>query len=263
MFFNSHLLNFQHTTVAFGTKKTKQMEEKQSGEVQQTQKSQNQVPTEDIIDVEDEVQPTEKSSQYSPSQNNKKPLLEEVTLVETQKGKNAGGTKRWKCNHCNKAYSSSYTRMHHHFFGAPVGVKAEIGRCTTMLANRTLLQQLRKKVEDAEHTGISPSLTRSIVHSKIPATSKNPIEKAFGAVERHDVDIAIVRFLCANGVPFNVLRSPEMALMTRGINNAPKDYKHPSADRARTSLLDDCKRDIERECAPVSDTWLSQGTSIV
>ncbi|KAL6511650.1 hypothetical protein OROGR_021247 [Orobanche gracilis] len=162
-----------------------------------------------------------------------------------------------------KSYSSSYTRIHHHFFGPPVGIKAEIGRCTSMLANRTLLQQIRKKVQDAEKIGISPSLTRSTVNKKFPATSSNPIEKAFGVVERHDVDIAIERFLCANGIPFNVLRSPEMASMTSAIKNAPKDYKHPSADRARTSLLDDCKREFEKECVSVSDTWSTQGTSIV
>lgn len=248
--------------MAFGKKNTRQIQESQSAEGSQTQ---NQASNEDFIDLEDETQPKENTSQdqESHSQINKKPLLEEVTMIEAQKGKNAGGTKRWKCNHCKKSYSSSYTRIHHHFFGPPVGVKAEIGRCMVMLANRTLLQQLRKKVQEAEKAGISPSLIRSTVSSKLSGTSSNPIEKAFGVVERHDVDVAIVRFLCANGIPFNVLRSPEMALMTNAIKNAPKDYKHPSADRARTSLLDDCKRDIERECAPVSDTWLTQGTSIV
>lgn len=245
--------------MAFGKKVIQQREETQSAEVQQTQ---NQAPSQDYIDVEEEIQPKDNPSQESGSQDNKKPLLHEVTIIQTQKGKNAGGTKRWKCNHCNRTYSSSYTRIHHHFFGPPVGVKAEIGRCTTMLANRTLLQQLRKKVEEAEKTGISPSLTRSSVYNKLPPTS-NPIEKAFRVWERHEVDMAVERFLCANGIPFNVLRSPEMGVMTTAMKNAPKDYKHPSADRARTSLLDDCKRDVEKECAPVSDTWLTQGTSIV
>ncbi|XP_017246829.1 uncharacterized protein LOC108218414 [Daucus carota subsp. sativus] len=35
--------------------------------------------------------------------------------------------------------------------------------------------------------------------------------------------------------------------MTTTLKNAPNDYKHPSADRARTSLLDDCKRKIEKD----------------
>ncbi|KAL6550554.1 hypothetical protein OROMI_021042 [Orobanche minor] len=247
--------------MAFGRNINRQREGSSSGEVQQTQ---NQAPNEDFIDLEDENQPKENNTnQGSHSQVNKKPLLDEVTMIDAQKGKNAGGTKRWRCNHCYKSYSSSYTRIHHHFFGPPAGVKAEIGRCTTMLTNRRLLQELNKKVQEAEKTGISPSLTRSTVNSKNLGTSKNPIEKAFGIVERHDVDIAIVRFLCANGIPFNVLRSPEMAAMTNALKNAPKDYKPPSADRARTSLLDDLKREVERECTPISDTWSTQGTSII
>ncbi|KAL8156124.1 hypothetical protein AgCh_001280 [Apium graveolens] len=246
--------------MAFGKKNTRQRDETQSTEWEQ---SQNQASNEDFIDLEVETQPLENTSEENHSQIHKKPLLDEVTMVEAQKGKNAGGTKRWKCNHYKKSYSSSYTRIHHHFFGAPVGVKAEIARYTVILTNRTLLRQLKKKVEEAEKTGISPSLTRSTVNNKLTGISNNPIEKAFGAIERHDVDIGIVRFLCANGIPSNVLRSPEMALMTNAIKNAPKDYKHPSADRARTSLLDDCKRVIEKECVPISDTWTMQGTSII
>lgn len=91
----------------------------------------------------------------------------------------------------------------------------------------------------------------------------SPIEKDFGNVERHDVDMAVVRFLCANGIPFDVLRSLEMKVMTNAMKNAPKDYKSPSADRAGTSLLDNCKRDVEKQCIPVTETWTTQETSIV
>ncbi|KAK1378474.1 DUF659 domain-containing protein [Heracleum sosnowskyi] len=246
--------------MAFGKKLTQQREEKQYVELQQTQ---NQTSSQDYIDVEEEVQPKENTTQEGHLQDNKqKPLLNEVTFLQTKKGKNAGGTKRWRYNYCSKKYSSSYTRINYLFFGPPVGVKPEVTRCTVMLANRALLQQLRKKVEEAEKTCISPSLTRSTVNNKLPPTS-SPIEKAFRVWERHEVDMAVERFLCANGIPFNVLRSPETVVMTTEMKIAPKDYKHLSVDRARTSLLDDCKRDVEKECAPVSDTWLTQGISIV
>lgn len=43
--------------------------------------------------------------------------------------------------------------------------------------------------------------------------------------------------------------------MVTAINNAPKGYKAPSFDRARTSLTDDVKREVEKELAPVMDTW--------
>ncbi|KAL2926313.1 Zinc finger BED domain-containing protein 1 [Bienertia sinuspersici] len=127
--------------------------------------------------------------------------------MELNKGKNAGGTKIWTCNHCKRSFSSSYTRIYQHFLGVPAGKKQEIGRCAVMLSDRQLLQ----KVENAEQEGISPSLTKSTLNYKVPGTSSTPIADAFATVERHQCDVAIVRFLCANGVPFNVLRSPEFA----------------------------------------------------
>lgn len=50
--------------------------------------------------------------------------------------------------------------------------------------------------------------------------------------------------LCANGIPF-------------------KGYKPPSYEKARTTLLDECKRNVEKSLAPVKDTWHIHGVSIV
>ncbi|KAF2315478.1 hypothetical protein GH714_039842 [Hevea brasiliensis] len=47
------------------------------------------------------------------------------------------------------------------------------------------------------------------------------------------------------------------------INNAPKGYKAPSYEKARTVLLDECKRDVEKDLAMIKDTWYTQGVSIV
>ena len=56
---------------------------------------------------------------------NDKPLYEEVTLIGSGTSKNAGGTKVWVCKHCKDKFVSSYTRMHTHFFGPPIGKKAD------------------------------------------------------------------------------------------------------------------------------------------
>ncbi|KAK1391295.1 DUF659 domain-containing protein [Heracleum sosnowskyi] len=248
--------------MAFGQKGAKQKEKTQSAGQQTQNYSQSQPSNEDFIDLEDE--PMEENTSRANSQTNKKPLLDEVAYLDAPKGKNAGGTKTWRCNYCHKTVKSSYTRIHHHFLGAPLGIKAEVGRCQVMLSNRALLQQIRKKVEEAEQVGISSSLTRSIISNKpVVAANMSPLEKSFRNLERHEVDMTVLRFLCANGIPFNVLRSPEMVSMTNAMKNAPKDYKPPSYDRARTSLLDDCRREVEKQCIPVSETWTRQGTSIV
>ncbi|KAL4346287.1 hypothetical protein GQ457_17G013580 [Hibiscus cannabinus] len=51
--------------------------------------------------------------------------------------------------------------------------------------------------------------------------------------------------------------------MLKGVNQAPKDYKPPSFDRARTTLVDECQRELENELILVKDTWTTHGTSIV
>ena len=55
-----------------------------------------------------------------------KPLLNEVNLIGAAQGKNPGGSKSWSCKHCGGKFTSSYTRMHYHFFGAPPGKKTKI-----------------------------------------------------------------------------------------------------------------------------------------
>ncbi|KAF5800582.1 putative HAT dimerization domain, ribonuclease H-like superfamily [Helianthus annuus] len=82
-------------------------------------------------------------------------------------------------------------------------------------------------------------------------------------LERNEVDLKIIRGLCANGIPFNVLRNPQFLEMVSAIKKAPDGYKPPSSEKARTTLLDACVRDVEKELAPVKDTWYTQGVSIV
>nr|GEU48587.1 hAT dimerization domain, ribonuclease H-like domain protein [Tanacetum cinerariifolium] len=47
------------------------------------------------------------------------------------------------------------------------------------------------------------------------------------------------------------------------INKAPAGYKTPSSKKARTILLDECARNVEKYLAPVKYTWYTQGVSIV
>lgn len=74
-------------------------------------------------------------------------------------------------------------------------------------------------------------------------------------MEKKDVDMKVMRGLCANGIPFNVLRNPQFHEMISAISNGPKGYKAPSYEKVRTTLLDECKRSLESELAPVKDTW--------
>ena len=43
--------------------------------------------------------------------------------------------------------------------------------------------------------------------------------------------------------------------MVKAINNAPKGYKAPSSEKARTTLLDACKREVQNNISGVRDIW--------
>ncbi|KAK1419619.1 hypothetical protein QVD17_28839 [Tagetes erecta] len=142
-----------------------------------------------------------------------------------------------------------------------IGEKTDIKRCTVVLRDRALYDMLLKKVKDAENYGVSKCLKISVLSKN--GASKKRLEESFAILERKEVDLKIIRGLCANGIPFNVLRNPHFIEMISAIQKAPDGYKPPSCENARTMLLDLCVHDVEKELAPVKDTWYTQGVSIV
>ncbi|KAL6976600.1 hypothetical protein U1Q18_052716 [Sarracenia purpurea var. burkii] len=194
---------------------------------------------------------------------NSKPLLDEVIMKGIASGKNPGGAKHWECKHCKATFVSTYTRIHTHFFGAPAGKKAEIKRCPALLKDRTSFEKIRKKVECAEKEGVSSALKNSKLTHRQAIRGKGLLEESFALMDRHAVDSTIVSALCANGIPFNVLRNPQFCRRVTAINRGPKGYKAPSFEKARTSLLDEVKTSVEKELIPVKDTWYTDGVSIV
>ncbi|KAE8720978.1 hypothetical protein F3Y22_tig00017792pilonHSYRG00049 [Hibiscus syriacus] len=229
--------------------------------------------TQGYIDLDDDVQQTTTASEGSASGSHSKklteendpikPLLDEVTLIGAGNSKNAGGAKQWICNHCKGKYTSSYTRIHVHFFGAPLGKKAKIRRCPVVAKDRDTYERLQKRVKDAEKLGVSKSLKSSIVTKRQNLSSKKLLEQSFSIMERSAIDLKIVKALCANGIPFNILRNPQFREMINAIRKASEGYKAPSSEKARTVLLDECVRDVEKDLTPFKDTWYSQGLSIV
>ncbi|KAF2302566.1 hypothetical protein GH714_037795 [Hevea brasiliensis] len=133
------------------------------------------------------------------------------------------------------------------------------------MKDRVKYDKVRRMVEEVEKSGVSSSLKNSTICTMLkPIVAKaNPIASAFSMMERDAVDLKVMRGLCANGIPFNVLRNPQFCEMITAINNAPKGYKAPSYEKARTILLDECKRDVEKDLTMIKDTWYTQGVSIV
>jgi transposase-like protein len=178
----------------------------------------------------------------------KHPLLDEINIIGVPSGKNVGGTKEWQCKHCKKSYKGSLTRVRVHLLGPLPGKKAQIARCMSLQNDPNKSKALREKVKEADSKGFH-------MRSTSGTTTPNPLTKSFGVAQRESVDMEITKFLCANGIPFNVLRSPQFSQMIMAIKNGPKDYKGPSSEKARTTLLDACKRSVETDLAPLKSTW--------
>ncbi|GKC11046.1 hypothetical protein Tco_1007828 [Tanacetum coccineum] len=113
-----------------------------------------------VNDVGDDEENTDNNESAAQTQtqsqtNDGKPLLSEVVMVSTGNSKNAGGSKVWVCRHCNLQFTSSYSRIHIHFFGPQPGKKAEIRRCGAIIKDREKYEELRRKVSNAEQVGVS------------------------------------------------------------------------------------------------------------
>lgn len=132
-----------------------------------------------------------------------------------------------------------------------------------MLANRAEYERVRLKVSEAEKKGVSSSLKSSTLTRPQQSLSRGSLENAFVKMDRDQVDLMVLRGLCANGIPLNVLRNPQFHEMITAVNKGPVGYKPPSYERARTSLLDECKRNVENDMANVKATWFTHGVSIV
>ena len=149
----------------------------------------------------------------------------------------------WVCNHCKQQFTSSYSRTHIHFFGPPPGKKAEIRRCSALIKDREKYEALRKRVSNAEQTGVSEALKHFVISKKHSLFStRKPIKQSFGIMERSSVDLKVMRGLCTNEIPFNVLRNPQFQEMFATINKAPAGYKAPSSEKDLMNVLEMLKK---------------------
>ncbi|XP_077228414.1 uncharacterized protein LOC143861373 [Tasmannia lanceolata] len=192
------------------------------------------------------------------------------------KGKKAseghGGTKKWKCKHCKKVYTGTDTRVDAHLVKAPRRQGQGIAYCSAVAKDKQLQEHIRSQVQRAENLPGRLPLKKSRLDmlgksSSSGATSsskvgESPLGKSFRAKDRDDVDHKVLRFLAANGIPFNVLRSPYFEEMIIAANCVP-GYKLPSYEKARTTLLDHEKDNVTKDLGVVREKWPEHGLSIV
>lgn len=198
--------------------------------------------------------------------NSSTPLKKYVTFVGDKKDG------KWTCTfQCKKEpYTGSYSRIRAHLIGLLPGQKSQgVALCSKLTKQER--QNLKKEEEEARKLFGSARKTPIQGMPVVPPLGKSTSSFAsgsrlvsmFNTGSRSDVDSIIARCFYANGVPFNLARSPFWYDMIRAVNEAPKGYKPPSAEKIRTVLLDKEKNQVEKALMPLKEQWPTYGLSIV
>jgi hypothetical protein len=202
------------------------------------------------------------------------PLWKYVTKLTGGKG---GGTGKFICHHCNTEYTGSYTRVRKHLCGPMYwdeGKNIGIKTCVSIDSKNRLKYQREEEVaqnktkrprSEPENAGrmFSGRNTSSHASAFSPSSSPKTLSEFLDQGCRDDVDAKVYRFLYACGIPFNVLRSPYWHEMVQAINGAPKGYRSPGYDKARTVGLDRERAKIQGALGNFTKEWNQHGVSIV
>ena len=206
------------------------------------------------------------------------PLWKYVDRVRGPKG--SGGSAEVTCKLCPLKWKGSYTRVKAHFLHiSGVGVDP----CTNEVERYDLIREqeraegkVAKKSSHASTTGHVRSqhgdsevdvstidVAAKHARKRQHTGSSNPIEELFDVIGQDVVDAAIARFFYANGIAFNVSRSPFYTEMVQAILHAPTGYKPPGYEKLRTTLLDKEKSRLDEQTTPLKRVWVTEGCSIV
>ena len=227
---------------------------------------------------EEELEEGEHDSQKT--KQDQTPLWKYVNRPEARKG---GGTTKYHCPHCNNNYTGSYTRARKHLCGKmpwdgdkQIGIKtctgvSAAGRAKYIREEEEAQYKSKKSrgffepssQSQAQRTPSASSQGNGYGGTGSPALRRRTISDFLDEGCRNDVDSKVYRFLYACGIPFNVLRSPYWHEMVSAINDAPKGYKSPGYDKARTVGLDHEKAKISHSLNKMTSSWTDNGVSIV
>lgn len=108
-----------------------------------------------------------------------------------------------------------------------------------------------------------PSTKDEDEEPQITTRKRGQLERAFKMEAREIAEEKIARCLYANGLSFNLVRSPYWRDMVSAINSAPPSFTSPGYEKVLTTLLQKEKKSIEAQLKPIRDSWIEIGVSIV
>jgi hypothetical protein len=206
-----------------------------------------------------------------------RPLWQFVTKAREGKG---GGSIKFLCPrdcHDGKPYISSYTRLRRHICGVMESDDNKGSTGITVCPNISKEQRekyikieevaqkkygKKQKLQSDASSRFGGNTSPSHRGSRTSG-SRRTIADFLDIGGRDEVDAKVVWFLYACGIPFNVLRSPYWHDLVKAINEAPKGYKSPNYEKARTVLLDREKVRTQRALTRFTDEWSNIGVYIV
>jgi len=166
------------------------------------------------------------------------------------------GTKRWKCNHCNICYNGSYSRVRAHLLGATgVGVKSCPAVDMSLRETFHLLEQERIARKSKIRSGKSRSVKRS--------RSQSSLTYLWKPSTKEEVDDIVARCFFANGLSFNLARSPYFHDMVKAIAAFGPGYEAPITEKLESTLLGKERGRIDKALLPIRESWAHTGCTIL
>ncbi|XP_042490785.1 uncharacterized protein LOC122070656 [Macadamia integrifolia] len=200
------------------------------------------------------------------------PLKKYVTFVVDRK---EGNSCKWTCNFgCrSEPYTGTYSRVRAHLIGLLPGQKSQ----GIIICPKVKKEEREKmKAEEDEAKRVFGSSSRRVPVSSSPiglttwkTSTSIVVERGRNALDASktssadDVDGVIARFFYGNGIPFDVAKSPFWGDMVKAINEAPRGYKPPCADKIATTLLLEEKTKVDQALMFIKQRWRTYGVSVV
>lgn len=176
-----------------------------------------------------------------------------------------GGNKRITCKLCKATWVGSYTRVRAHLLHIPTN---GVGSCPKVDA--VMLEKLRA-FEEAKELMVQVANRKPVVplpNSEEFGSKKrkndSALAKCFNKKARDELDCLIARCLYANGLSFNLMRSPFFHDMIKfACENSLLGYVLPSFDATRTTMLVAEKENINELTKACRISWATTGLSLV
>eukprot|EP01018_Ginkgo_biloba_P001704 Gb_24963 [translate_table: standard] len=121
----------------------------------------------------------------------------------------------------------------------------------------------KQRVDKDIASSYSSIASASACNSIKKTTSSATLKSLWNPMEKFHVDGVVGDFFYANGIPFNVARSPYFHNMIQQVMDFGKGYKPPSCEALRTTILQRSKERLTNKLESIKEIWKHIGCTII